>query len=506
MEELINKYRFWLLLLLLAVIIYFPIFLHLDYMPFRMWDESILGANAIDMAHNHNYIVTWFYGGPDMSNCKPPLAIWCIVLVSKIIGFSELSLRLPSAIAAAVLCLYLFFETKKLTGNYAFGFFTVCVLVTCRGYIREHVTRTGEYDSLLVLFSALFVLNLFRAIEARDQKGQSLHIFLFFVFLTLGVLTKGVACMMLLPGILIYTLVRKKVVPFLKDKAFYAGLLVFVVFGLGYYVLREKMNPGYLKAVWENELGGRFGGTLEGHSGPIGYYINEMITWQFVNYLFLFPPALLAGLFFPDFRIRRLVQYSAVVGFSFLLVISLAGTKLPHYDAPAFPYLAIITATLFYGLYIALRDRIGQKQNTARAALIAGFFVISFLGKPYYDIIQKVYFPLGDWWEEGFGNSCKFFQQAARQQTDPGKYKAVINTDGPYGRATVLICYREELKQRRVPVDIVDTNGVAVNDSVLVFDWGERNFIQSHFETEPIKHLDYCNADVMFLKSKKVKS
>jgi len=155
MAAFISKYKNYLLFSALLVLIYFPIFLHLTSLPIRMWDESIMGTNAVEMGANHNFIVTYCLGSPDMMNCKPPLMIWCIVLFSKIFGFSELSLRLPSALAALGLCIYLFFLLKQKTGGPVFGFFTVLVLVTCQGYIRNHVTRTGEYDSLLVLFSTI---------------------------------------------------------------------------------------------------------------------------------------------------------------------------------------------------------------------------------------------------------------------------------------------------------------------------------------------------------------
>ncbi len=120
MTDYLLKNRNYILFALLLVLIYFPIFLHLTYMPIRMWDESITGVNAIEMASNHHYFVTYIDGHPDMYNCKPPLLLWCIVLSIKIFGFSELALRLPSAIAALLLCIYLFCTIKKLQQEFSF--------------------------------------------------------------------------------------------------------------------------------------------------------------------------------------------------------------------------------------------------------------------------------------------------------------------------------------------------------------------------------------------------
>ena len=158
MQQYIWKSKGLWLFVPLVIMAYFPVFMRLDVMTLRPWDESILGINVMEMMDNHNPIVTYFYGHPEMSNCKPPLAIWLMAICGKIFGFNELSLRLPSALAAFALCLYLFFALGKYARSYVFSFLVVGVLLGCQGYVRNHVIRTGEYDSLLVLFSCLFSL------------------------------------------------------------------------------------------------------------------------------------------------------------------------------------------------------------------------------------------------------------------------------------------------------------------------------------------------------------
>ncbi len=471
-------------------------------MPFRMWDESILGVNAIDMAKNHNYIVTYYYGHTEMGNCKPPLMIWCIVLFSKLLGFSELSVRLPSAIAALILCMYLFFAIKKFTASGVFGFLTVLVLVTCQGYVRNHVIRTGEYDSLLVLFSTISSINLFLAVEYEDAKKRLKHLFLFFLFLTLAVLTKGVACMMLAPGLFLYVLLRKKVMVFLKEKMFYAGLLFFIVFGVGYYFFRESINPGYLEAVWINELGGRYGQTIDAHYGSIWFYFNEIVTWQFTSYMLLFPLSILVGLKFSTNNVNRITLFSVIVGGVFLLIVSVAGTKLPHYDAPLFPYLAIITAALFYFLYTVIKGWLSKRTTYLIASLMAMVCVLSLLAKPYYDIISKVYFPKGDAWEENFSNSCRIFQDAAHGKIALNDYKLVFDADEEYGPITVLTCYKQMLKERGIDVKIERHDAVSAGEKVIVFDPYMIQLLSQKFDIDVIEHIDRYNADIINVKEK----
>ena len=504
MNAAIYKNRAVLLFAGLMLIIYFPLFLHLDFLPLRLWDESILGMNAIEMSHDHHYLVTYFNGHPEMANTKPPLMIWSIVLFIKAIGFSELSLRLPAALSGLVLCVFLFWAVRRYTGSGVFGFLVVCILITCRGFIRNHVTRTGEYDSMLVLFSTLSSFYLFLAVEAIDKQKRSGYLFLFFVMLTLAVLTKGVACLMLMPGLFIYVLLRKKVLVFLTEKAFYMGLVFFIVIGIGYYFLRERFNPGYLKVVWENELGGRFANANEGHEGTFFAYINEIITWHFVNYYILFPVAILVGLGFSESRIRRLVWFAIVTGLSFLFFISVAQTKLAHYDAPLFPYLAIITASLFYALYTRLKRVLESRWAFSLAPFTAFIIVLALLVKPYSDIIATVYFPKGDPWEEGFSNSCSFFQAVAHNKEKLLADKLLWNTSQlDYGAPCVIHCYQECLKDRGKTINILDTGRLHVNDTALLFDdWELRRDLEKKFKLISVKRFDKYNLDCLVFKEK----
>ena len=504
MKDAIYRNRTVLLFAGLMLLVYFPLFLHLDYLPIRLWDESILGMNAIEMSHNHHYLVTYFNGHPEMANTKPPLMIWCIVLFIKVMGFSELSLRLPAALAGLALCIFLFWAVRRYTGSAMFGFLVVCILITCRGYIRNHVTRTGEYDSMLVLFSTISSFYLFLAVDAIDKQKRSKYLLLFFVMLTLAVLTKGVACLMLMPGLFIYTLLRKKVLVFLNDRSFYAGLGVFIVFGFGYYFLRERFNPGYLKAIWENELGGRFANVNEGHAGPFFAYLNEIITWHFVNYYILFPVAILVGLGFSESRIRRLVWFAIVTGLSFLFFISVAQTKLAHYDAPLFPYLAIITASLLYALYTAVTAAWKLRWTFFTGSLAAFVIVLALLVKPYSDIIATVYFPKGDPWEEGFSNSCVFFQAVVRDKEKLLTDKLLYNTSRlDYGPPCVIHCYQECLKDRGKPINIIDTGQLHLNDTALLFDdWKLRQDLEKKFKLISVKRLDKYYLDCILFKEK----
>ena len=126
-------------IILLAIIIYFPLFLHLTSLSVRVFDESRLALNAYEMLKTGNIVVTYYEGLPDMWNTKPPLMIWILAISIKIFGLNELALRLPAALAALATCFLLLWFARKVFQKFWLGCIAAIVLVTSNGYIQEHV-------------------------------------------------------------------------------------------------------------------------------------------------------------------------------------------------------------------------------------------------------------------------------------------------------------------------------------------------------------------------------
>ena len=145
------KQRDYLAIILLLLLAYFPLFLHLDSIPLMVWDEARLAVSAFEMLKNHAYIVVTYGDNPDLWSVKPPLMIWVIALSFKIFGYNELALRLPSALAGLATVIVLFQFCKTFFKSQSLGLFSAFVLMTSIGYVEHHVTRTGDYDALLVL-------------------------------------------------------------------------------------------------------------------------------------------------------------------------------------------------------------------------------------------------------------------------------------------------------------------------------------------------------------------
>lgn len=374
---------------LLFVLISIPIFGHLDTLPIRAWDEARLAVNAYEMLHNHNYVVTFAKGEPDMWNTKPPLMIWAQVTCMKLLGVSELSVRLPSAMAAFLTCLFLLIFALRYLKNFWFGFAAVLVLVTAEGFIGLHASRSGDYDAMLALFSTLAGLSFFLYVENKNRK----QLFAFFAFMALAMLTKGITVLIFAPAFAIYALLRKQFLGLLKSRDFYLGAVTMFAVVLAYYFLREAYNPGYMRAVQENELGGRYLTVLEAHQHSFWYYLNNLRDLRFSIWYLWIPAGLLLGLLSKDDKIRNLTSFSALMTVVFLLVISMSQTKLFWYEVPVYPFLAIIIASSISFVFEYVRSNHWINENLRLNIAPYLFLFLVFIG-PYKAILASTYLPV----------------------------------------------------------------------------------------------------------------
>ncbi|NNC85853.1 MAG: hypothetical protein HKN75_07195 [Bacteroidia bacterium] len=306
----------------------------------------------------------------------------------KLIGINELAVRLPSAFAAFFTCVILLVFSLKYVKNYWFGFIAVMVLITSQGYIAMHATRTGDYDSLLTFFTTASGLLFFTYCETKKNK----HLYLFFLAVTLSVLTKGIAGLLFMPAIAIYCVIQKQFIPLIKNKHFYFGILSFLIPVIGYYVLRESINPGYFDAVQKNELGGRFRAVLDNHTYDFWYYYKNIVGYKLKAWFLLIPCGLAIGLAHKDKLMNKIALYCAFMSFTFLLVISDSHAKLEWYDVPVFPYLALLITVFIYFVFKFLENS-KWIQESLKFNIAPYVFLLLIFIMPYNAIIEKTYKP-----------------------------------------------------------------------------------------------------------------
>jgi 4-amino-4-deoxy-L-arabinose transferase-like glycosyltransferase len=448
-------------------------------LPYRLWDESFLAMHTYEMLHNGNYLVTYSFGIPEMLNTKPPFVIWCMLASCKLLGYNILAIRLPNAIAAAVLCFSLFFILLRYTRLYLFSFLTVAILVCCAGYIHIHVTRTGEYDSFLTLFLALYGLSIFLLTQTENPAYQKWLYVLFASTVSLAILTKGIAALMFAPGLLLYLFLEKKFLRVVFCREFLGSVLFIVSIGAGYYLLREIYNPGYLQAVFDNELGGRFLKVNDGHNGPFWKYFYEILNDEFtywMPFLFMGIVAIFSEKLLPFKKVRKLGVFSLVVSLSHLLVLSTSATKLFWYAAPEFPFYAIIAALGLFSIIFHLTKFLPSKYSSG----IVTIFLVLLFYKPYTETLSYVLNERDERWNEDFYSVGNFLVDNKAKNLDG--YKIIYNGDlvRPY------LCHIYELKTKGQTLKMCKAKDLKIGDVALIQTDSDRVNIKQHFNFNEI--------------------
>lgn len=464
----------------LAILLYFPVFGHLGTLPIRLWDESRLAVNAFEMLQNHNFIVTHFNNSADLFNTKPPLLIWIQVFWMKILGPTELAVRLPSAIAAFFTCIAILLFSLKFLNNFWFGFISILVLITTQGYIGHHAVRTGDYESLLTFFMVLSSLLFFMFIETNNKK----YLYFCFLNLMLAVLTKSIAGLFFIPAFILYAIYSKSIVNMLKNKHFYIAVCSFLVIIVGFYYIRELAEQGYWKAVMSNEFGGRFLSDSNGHVHDFWFHFNNLKDIQLSEWYLLVPCGILLGYFVKDEKLKRLAIFSTLIVVITLLILSSSKTKLIWYTVPLFPFMSILATIFIYGIFSYLKDLKTIKEKLTFNIIPYVFLFLMFV-VPYQKILTKTFRPVENENEVEFYAISYYLQDVLDGKKEINGYGIV------YDDYTAHIdFYLKVLKSKNVLVNIKNKDELQPGDKIIVGETKTKEYIEKNYEIAEKQEVD----------------
>ena len=427
-----HQWPITIVILLIASCCIFLFRLHLP--TIRMWDESRLAVNALEMLINGNFLVTYFDGKPDMWNTKPPLLIWLMVASMKIFGVKEFALRFPSALSGITTTFILLIFCKNYFQNIKIGLASALALITSIGFVGEHVGRTGDYDALLVLWIVVYSLSYFSYLHSDVPKKRYLYLAVTTIAFVLAVLTKSIAGLMFLPGLLIYTAWQKKIRKILGSKETYLAATFFILSVSSYYLLRDYNNPGYLKTVLDVEVTGRYLSSLETHKGEFLFYLKGLLDSKFFPWIYCLPACFILTQMSPIAKVKQLSFFVSVQIICYGLVISSAQTKLPWYDAPLYPMMSLLiglgVAEFLHS--IANYHTINNKNLKVGFSVIMIFVLFSF---PYLDMLYlKIYKDQGIIYDWSKNNDPKmmygwYFKQLEQEQPKQKNFYVANNDD-----------------------------------------------------------------------------
>ncbi len=415
----------YLLLLAAGAVV---LFRQLSVLSLRMWDESRLAVSALEMLQNHDWLVVHFGGRPEMWSVKPPLMIWCIAASMQLFGYSEFGLRLPAVLATLATLSLVFWFCRRWFGQWQVALVAGAVLITSNGLVGEHVGRFGEYDALLVFWMSVVALACF----AWSQSGRPFWIWLAAVALVLGILTKSVAALMGLPALFLFVLLRRQLGRLFTNPHFYAAAFAVVGLAASYYLLREQAGPGYLQAVWTNELGGRYLSAQDGATQPLGFYFKQLLLVKYVPWVYVLPLCLLCAWC----SVRPLHRQFGLFGFlyisTFLVLITVAKTKHDWYDAPIYPVAAIAVAIGLVEIFEAILSHLRQASPDSyrlRQWLVISLAVVSLLMVYRRTLYETTPRPDKDPPQLRYGY---YFKELARTRPQIKHFTVIGSPDGTY--------------------------------------------------------------------------
>lgn len=262
----------------LIVLTFFRFFYKLGDEVVHETDEAWYAVNVAEMLESGNWIVPTTYHRVDYGS-KPPLKLWMDLILSSLIGISEWSIRLPSAIAGFLSYLILIRRLWKYKSPVAAVIFAAAFPAQWQAF-RFHMFRAGDMDAVFGLFFVLAMISLW---EMARGKGRML--ILGGLWISLGFLVKSAhAGIFVLIGFLYLPMFYKQ----LSLKRVAAALAVFAVPILIWLALRYPYDGfRYINSIFFGEVSTKTQAANMLTDTYINLFIREKIVWLMTAILVL---------------------------------------------------------------------------------------------------------------------------------------------------------------------------------------------------------------------------
>ncbi|SMP07788.1 Dolichyl-phosphate-mannose-protein mannosyltransferase [Venenivibrio stagnispumantis] len=292
-------------------------------------DEAKNASCAREMMERGDYIVPTF--NYELRTDKPPMHYYFMIIAYKIFGVNEFSARFFSSIFGAFTVLITFLFGKKVF-NEKIGFLSAIILISSmHTAIQFHLAVPDPY-LIFFITSALFSFYLFYA-EKKD-----IWLYIFYISIGLGILTKGLVAFVLPSTIIFLFLVYKKELKFIKDLKLFQGFVIISAISLPWYIaVWIKTDGVWIKEFLFKHNIERYSTTFEGHGGnfllPVLFVLIGILPFSIFSIQSIFH-------LFKDKKDSLIYLFIAVA--LWIIFFSFSGTKLPNYTTPIYPALSII--------------------------------------------------------------------------------------------------------------------------------------------------------------------
>ncbi|MBD2138932.1 glycosyltransferase family 39 protein [Anabaena sp. FACHB-1237] len=354
--------------LLIASLILWLTFL--GNLPLRDWDEGTYAIVAREIYRTGNWFYPTLQGEPFL--LKPPLMQWLIALCYQLGGVQEFTTRVPGAFLTALGVPLLYLLGKLVFSETLPALFSALVYLTLLPVVRHG--RLAMLDGMTISF---FLLLLFCILKARNNQKYAIGIGFCLGLITL---TKGML-VVVLAGIAGLFVIANKQLSLLKNPFLWIGMFLGNLPAIVWYFAQyQHYGNTFLQVHFQSQAFDRLGTAVEGNTGPIWYYLLELLKYGFPWLLFL-PGGLYLSWKNRDTPWGCLTLIGTII---YLAIVSFMKTKLPWYIMPIYPFLAL--AIGFNLNYIWQQEKVKSK-------FLIGFFgfltVVGLVGCVYFSIVEK---------------------------------------------------------------------------------------------------------------------
>lgn len=341
-------------LILISAMVFFPI---LGGYPLLCQWEPHYGRVAMEMMAISSW--DWFldpvYLGKHNFWSKPIFCFWMVFPFMKVLGPTELALRLPFAINGVLFVLLIYHIARRLFNDvpkaFTAGFIAIFTPFT---YL---ISRQFMWDITFVTFLTGSIGFLY--LGQRDSDKRTLR--LAYLFMGLGMLTKGLLAVFFPAAIIALWMMvitdysggfrktMKDYGAFIKSLRPCEGTGIFIaVSGWWYLYMYIKHGMPFYNEFFGEHHFGRLEGTIDKPDGPFEFYVWQLSIGAFPWIGFLVP-----ALYFTAKKLneKKSEAYVILSFFFMFMFFTLTATKFPHYIFPVIPFMSMILAVGAFELF-----------------------------------------------------------------------------------------------------------------------------------------------------------
>ncbi|MFC4263525.1 ArnT family glycosyltransferase [Ferruginibacter yonginensis] len=302
-------------------------------------DEARNAQCAREMLQQHEWIVPTFNN--ELRAQKPPLHYYAMKLGYTLLGSNSMGARLFSVLAGLFTIVIIYRFVKRIGGE-QWAIAAVWALALSTHFLFE--CRLAVPDPYLIFFNTACLVCLFY----YQQRQQFYFLYAASFLAALSVLCKGpVGVALPIISFFIFAVFKKNYKSIFNFHILFAVVFFFIIALPWFYLVHQYTNGDFTTLFFLKHNVDRFKAPMEGHGGVF------ILIWLFAL-IGLMPAA--AWLFNvkilkTQFIENDLFKFSSIVVLVYLIFYCVAGTKLPNYAMPCYPFAAIIIGQLFLYWY-----------------------------------------------------------------------------------------------------------------------------------------------------------